>query len=406
MITPGDGPLFGADSAFAPRRLEPRLRAREAARLEQVLAGIEERGGMEAGGNNPKDSPGNNPPLRASLDALRGVDRDRLLLAPDFRRWVARLVAFFDPQAEPGAMVPVQVQAVWNQLAIPWLRGPASAGGSLWLLVYGDGRVPLPGSGLSLAHSSGGRRVRLVVSGEKLRFEAESGGLLAAVERRELLAAAEGSGPTPPGFTAARRLADTSIEVVGDAGVRETGYVTLEEANSRLAATWTAGHALLCGLVRRIQFDPNPELNSKTESELPGLVILGRHRTDSTGVAELLVHEAAHLLVYEMARITPILPAPQEIRHSPFSREGKRPAYMVLHGTTSFLAQAIATLRLDPDRRHASAALRDELDRLDAGERELRVHLAAHAAEPHPFVAALFAELALLRQACAAANPG
>jgi HEXXH motif-containing protein len=365
-----------------------------AARLERVLSAIEERGGIEAG----SDDPAPNPSLRQSLDGLHPADRDRLLLAPDFRRWIARLVAFFDPLAEPGGPVPVQLQAVWNQLAIPWLDSPASASGSLWLLVFGNGRVPFPGTGLSLVQGGEGRRVRMVALGEQLRFEAENGALLAAVGRRELTAAAKSGGPPPPGFIASRRLADTMIEVVAS-DIEEATVATLDEASRRLATAWPAGHGLVSKLVRRIQLDPNPDLNSKTESELPGLVILGRHRTDWAGVAELLVHEATHLLVYEVARLTPVLPAPREIRSSPFSREGRRPAYMVLHGTASFLAQAIATLRLDPNRERSAAALQGELGRLEAGEGELRHHLDAHAAQPHPLVAALFAELDLLRRA-------
>lgn len=121
------------------------------------------------------------------------------------------------------------MQSAWNQLAVPWLRSPASDRGPLWLLVFGDGKLQLPGSGLSLEATSGSRRVRLVAIGEELRFEAESGARLALAGRRPFLAAA-----------------------------------------------WPAGHELVSGLARRIQLDPSPDLNSKTVSELPGLIILGR----------------------------------------------------------------------------------------------------------------------------------
>jgi hypothetical protein len=72
---------------------------------------------------------------------------------------------------------------------------------------------------------------------------------------------------------------------------------------------------------------------------------------------------------------------------------------MVLHATASFLAQAIATLRLHPDRAQVTQALGEELKRLEEGVGELRAHLAAHAAEPHRFVAALFAEVSLFKEA-------
>jgi HEXXH motif-containing protein len=189
-------------------------------------------------------------------------------------------------------------------------------------------------------------------------------------------------------------LADTSIEVGGE--IDTAMDEALGRAARRLAAAWPAGNALLCGLVHRLQLDPDPELNSKTESELPGVIFLGRHRTDSMSIAELLVHEAGHLLVYEVALLAPILPAPHEIRRSPFSAEGSRPAYMVLHGTVSFLAQAIATLRLHSDSAGIEGRLRTELARLRTGAQELRTHLDAHGATPHPFITALFGELALL----------
>ncbi len=384
-ILPGDGPLFGAGSRFAPQTLAPHLRARESARLDSALATIEARRIEESW---------DNPPLRAGFAALDKSDRDRLLLAPDFRRWLARLLWALDPRAASDAALPVQVQAMWNQLAIPWLKSEESERGALWLLVYGDGRVPFPGSGLSLTSKIDGRRVRLVASGEELRLTAENGDEIVSVRRRDLLAAAAG-GPPPPGFDSIPRLPETAIEVVGD---RDRAYdQALAEAPGRLATAWPAGHELVTGLVHRVLLDPNLDLHSKTESELPGVVILGRRRTDAAGIAEVLVHEAAHLLVYEIANVADILPAPHVIRNSPFIREGRRPAYMVLHGTVSFLAQAIATFRLAADAA-AVSALDGELARLEAGEHEISAHLESQAADPHPFIQAVSGELDLLRQ--------
>jgi len=149
-------------------------------------------------------------------------------------------------------------------------------------------------------------------------------------------------------------------------------------------------------LVRRIELDPNQELNSKTVSELPGLVILGGHASTPAGAAELLVHEAMHLLVYEMARLHALLPAPETMLHSPFSRADARPSYMVLHGIASFCAQAITTARWKGPA--AAPGLQDDLARLRAGESELRAHLAQHQATPHAFVEDLFGEIEVLEQ--------
>jgi HEXXH motif-containing protein len=194
------------------------------------------------------------------------------------------------------------------------------------------------------------------------------------------------------------------IELSGPGAAMPEFVAQVSDALAGLRRTWPGGATFVRALVRRIELDPNPELNSKTVSELPGLVILGRHATAPEGAAELLVHEAAHLLVYEMARLQAVLPAPEAMRHSPFSRADARPAYMVLHGTASFCAQAVTTARWSGARSGAdaqpalSSRLRDETALLKSGEQELQSHLAEHRETPHAFVAALFEEISLLER--------
>jgi HEXXH motif-containing protein len=209
--------------------------------------------------------------------------------------------------------------------------------------------------------------------------------------------------PPPPGFVAHPRLTGTDIELTTTAAASAVLtpdlIAALGAAGEGLARRWPTGHELVSMLVRRIQIDPDPGLNSKSVSELPGCVILGGHVHDPVGIAELLVHEAMHLLVYEMARLEAILPEPATPRHSPYSRAESRPAYMVLHGAASFLAQTIATARLQDDRAVVTAAIARECERLAAAEGELRAHLGTHGAAPHPFVEAVFGEMAALRRA-------
>jgi HEXXH motif-containing protein len=414
----GAGPLFGPGSPYHAAALLPRIRAREAARLEIALTAVEQRE-LERGWENP--------PLAAGFAALEPLDRERLLLLPDLRRWIARVIRATHPHSAPDAALPVQVQAAWNLLAAPWLKTPASERGHLWLLVFADGSVPFPGTGLRLVRVPGGRRIRIFRQRDYLYFHAEHGVRCGEVLRTEFLAAAGAPGaaaagapgagaagvpPVPDGFAVHPRLAGTDIEVVPAEAARGTGGAAgtadallqsllpaLDDALRRLAAGWPAGHDLVTALVHRVQLDPHPELNSKSVSELPGLVILGGHVHDPVGLAELLVHEAMHLLVYEMERLEAILPALAEPRHSPFSRAETRPAYMLLHGAASFLAQAIATARLAGDRAAATPVLARESERLAVAERELRAHVAAHGAEPHPFVEAVFAEMAAFRRA-------
>jgi len=395
----GTGPLFGPGSPYVPAALLPRIRARENARLDVALTAIARRD-LERGWGNPS--------LGDALAVLDPTDRERLLLLPDFRRWVARVIRATHPHSEPDAALPVQVQAVWNQLAVPWLKTPASERGNLWLLVFGGGQVPFPGTGLRLTQAPAGRRIRIFLDRDYLYFHAENGVMFGDMPRADFLAAAAGAAPPPSGFAAEPRLAGTDIEVTAARAaytMLQPPSTALDDAIRRLSARWPGGHGLVTALIRRIQVDPHPELNSKSVSELPGVMILGGHVRDPAGIAELLVHEAMHLLIYELARLEAILPALEEPRHSPFSRAESRPAYMVLHGAASFLAQAIATARLADDRAVAAAALARECERLASAESELRAHIDAHGTAPHPFVEAVFGEMAAFRRAAGCAAP-
>ena len=384
-VLPGEGPLLGPSARFRPERLRPALCARESSRLAVALEAISARKLEDAF---------ENPPIAAAIGALDRPELETLLLAPDFRRWVARIVRATHPHSTPDAALPVQVQAVWNQLAVPWLRRPDAAG-ELQLCVFRDGTVPFPGSGIVLTGAEG-RWVRLDAERNNLRFTAESRHELAHVDRSSFLEAAAGHAALPAPWRVATRTAGIELSGTGDTG-------RVAAAFDGLGRTWPGGVTFVQALVRRIELDPNPELNSKTVSELPGLVILGHHTTTPAGAGELLVHEAMHLLVYEMARLQAVLPAPETMRHSPFSRADARPAFMVLHGLASFCAQAITTARWKgPD---AAPELRTEMERLRAGQEELRAHLAEHQAAPHPFLTDLFGEIDLLAHWVADAGP-
>jgi hypothetical protein len=394
---PGEGPLFGAGSAFTPGAIRPRVLAREAPRAEAALRAVEARA-LESGWENP--------PLQSALAALPAGAREKLLLSADFRRWTTRVLRATHPDAPPDAALPVLVQSAWNLILVPWLAAPtaaqAAAPRSLWLMVYGDGTVPLPGSGLTLTETGGGRRVRLTLADQTWRFAAENGATLAEVARPALLAAAAGDAAArlPGPWRIAPRIDGGRIELTGAGAAARVSE--LESAMDTLAQAWPEGAELVRGLVRRIELTADPELRSKTVSELPGLVILGGWAAGPRPVAELLVHEAAHLLVYEVARLDRLLPAPEAMRRSPFSRAPARPAFMLLHGIVSFLAQAVTSARW-PGAFAASTGdeplnLGAELHRLLEGAKELTAHLAEHGAAPHPFIAALGAELALFRQ--------
>jgi HEXXH motif-containing protein len=372
---PGEGPLLGPDARFRPEKLRPALCARESNRLQVALEAIAARQ-LEAGWKNP--------PIAAAIGALDRPELEALLLAPDFRRWTARIVRATHPHSTPDAALPVQVQAVWNQLAVSWLR--RGADGVLQLAVFRDGTVPFPGSGLVLAGAEG-RWVQLLADGDNLRFTAENGAELARVERMTLLAALDGRAHLEPPWKVAPRVAGIELSGTGD-------VARVSAAFDGLGRTWPGGASFVEALVRRIELDPNPELNSKTVSELPGLVILGGHSDTPGGAAELLVHEAMHLLVYELARLQALLPAPETMLHSPFSRADARPAFMVLHGIASFCAQAITTARWQGPA--AAPELRTEMVRLRAGQMELEAHLTEHQATPHAFVTDLFGEIAVL----------
>jgi hypothetical protein len=394
-VRPGEGPLFGAGSAFLPERLRPRVLAREAARVDAALHAIEARE-LESGWENP--------PIRTALAEISPGEREKLLLGADFRRWTTRLLRATHPEAPPDAALPVQVQAGWNLLAVPWLKVAGSSRRELWLMVYRDGTVPLPGTGLTLTEAGGGRRVHLTLVGEELRFDAESGATLARVARRTLVDAAAGGAAIPLSgpWRIAPRVAGTRIELTGAGAGDRTRAAAVAGAIATLAQAWPRGAGLVGGLVRRIELETDPGLRSKTVSELPGLVILGGWASGPEQVAELLVHEAAHLLVYEIARLEAILPAPEAMRRSPFSRASARPAFMLLHGVVSFLAQAVTSARwpaaLATATPAASVPAGAEVQRLEEGAAELMAHLAAHRAPPHPFVAALLAELEILRR--------
>lgn len=373
---PGDGPLLGSAARFRPERLRPALCARESNRLAVALDAIAALRLEEAF---------ENPPIGAAIGALDWAELETLLLAPDFRRWVARIVRATHPHSAPDAALPVQVQAVWNQLAVPWLRR-ADAAGELQLWVFRDGTVPFPGSGIVLTGATG-RWVRMAAERDNLRFTAENGSELARIERATFLDAAGGHAALPVPWRVAPRAGGIELSGTGD-GAR------VMAAFDGLGRTWPGGVTFVQALVRRIDLDPNPELNSKTVSELPGLVILGGHAVTPEAAAELIVHEAMHLLVYEMARLQAVLPAPEAMLHSPFSRADARPAFMVLHGLASFCAQAITTARWKG--RAAAPEVRVELERLREGQAELRTHLAEHQASPHGFVSDLFGEIELL----------
>jgi len=382
-IEPGNGPLLGERSAFVAERVRARTLDWEERRFAWLRA-------LEATPELARLVES----VAAAVDTLDPVHREQLLTGPDWRRWLSRMVHLVSQPARRRQAMGTAV-SVWNVVAFPWLV--CGGTGRLELAVYRDGTVPLPGSGARLTESGEGRAVRLDAGSSELVFADGRGVVLRRDDRAVFLRAIETATVTP-GIAFDRRLRRLAavVGLADNVDPREVdGWIaSIDEAVEQLDRRWEGGARLVRALARRLHLDGNREMYSKCTGELPGVVFLGRQRTDVLGIAELLVHECMHLLVYELQRLEPpLIAASDRLRRSPFSRV-ERPAYLVLHGTASFLVQTIATWRLGDDR------TRDEVDagagRVRDGMEILTAHLAEVGAEPSAFVTALRGELEVL----------